>query len=166
MKIPKLYGAPVSKHITEAQRIAKFANNATVKAFVLIYCSENFKQDPDGRYLIEVLDHYRFTINYEEIDAVYAAYEKSYDHAVMYVREWFYKERGETVSKEAQRRVGRDILRKFLKRYFNTTFLTNKELQEDLYSACLYHLGHAASLLVPEDAIIDTACEYIEDNYI
>ncbi len=134
--------------------------NDLINAVVLNWCSKNLKKYND-KYIIEILDFTGFTLTEEECDEIYSHIETG--TAVDFVRGWFVDAKGYEVGKKAQREVAKQI-----QEFFNVHVLRVSKYNRDnkVFNAILYWLGHAVEMAMPEEAIIESVKDYIEEHYI
>lgn len=133
--------------------------NEIINTVVQNWCEKNLSKHNE-KYIVEILDFTGFDLTEQECDEIYSHIENG--TAVDFVRGWFVDARGHEVGSKAQRKIAKQI-----HEFLNVNILRVSKYNRDpkVFSAILYWLGQAVEMAMPEDVIIESVKNYIEEHY-
>lgn len=131
--------------------------NKLIHGIVKNWCKHNLTMYK-GKYTLEILDFTGFNLYVDECEAIQKHIEAG--TAVDYVRGWFVDARGYEVGKKALELVAKQI-----HEYMNVHVLKINKYNNDqqVRSAIMFWLSSEVELAMPEEAIIDSVNEYMEN---
>lgn len=131
--------------------------NKLIQGIVKNWCKHNLTMYKD-KYTLEILDFTGFNLYVDECEEIQKHIEAG--TAVDYIREWFVDARGQEVGKKALELVAKQI-----HEYMNVNVLKLNKYHNDpqVRSAIMFWLSSEVELAMPEQAIIDSVNEYMEN---